>query len=103
MKGLSMTTEATPGNVPLSDQLGLVATDAASVRRDLMALARRDTITNRDRATIGAAIGLIGQEMQRQAEVAELFARDCNTCAHQGKRGNECSYCNGRINWAKKA
>lgn len=99
-------TDATPAadrGSECNDQLGLVATDAASVRRELMALARRDTITDRDRATIGAAIGLIGKELQRQADVAELFARDCNTCAHEGKRGKECSYCHGRINWQKKA
>lgn len=36
-----------------------IATDPASVRRELMALARRDVITDRDRLLIGAAIGLI--------------------------------------------
>lgn len=40
---------------------GLVATDADGVRRELMALARRDVITDRDRVLIGAAIGLIGR------------------------------------------
>lgn len=37
------------------------ATDADSVRRELMALARRDGIglTDRDRIVLGAAIGLI--------------------------------------------
>ncbi len=38
-----------------------VATDADSVRRGLMELARRDVITDRDRVLIGAAIGLIGK------------------------------------------
>ncbi len=109
-----MSDDATPGNVPLSDRLGLVpehaewehlkpygyapghylnrchacnqvttdtdkraitcrpcaeamhrdcgavAPDAASVRRELMALARRDVIADRDRTLIGVAIGLIG-------------------------------------------
>ena len=36
-----------------------VANDPDSVRRELMALARRDVITDRDRLLIGAAIGLI--------------------------------------------
>jgi hypothetical protein len=35
------------------------ATDPSKVRRELMALARRDVITDRDRLLIGAAIGLI--------------------------------------------
>lgn len=38
----------------------VVATDPASVRRELMALALRDVITDRDRVLLGAAIGLIG-------------------------------------------
>lgn len=38
---------------------GNLAPDSASVRRELMALARRDVITDRDRILIGAAIGLI--------------------------------------------
>lgn len=36
-----------------------VATDADSVRRELMAMARRDGISDRDRIVLGAAIGLI--------------------------------------------
>lgn len=36
-----------------------VSTDAASVRRELLALAQRDVITDRDRLVIGAAISLI--------------------------------------------
>lgn len=40
----------------------VVATDADSVRRELMALARRTVITDRDRVLIGAAIGLIGED-----------------------------------------
>jgi hypothetical protein len=36
-----------------------VSTDAESVRRELIALARRDVITDRDRILIGAAISLI--------------------------------------------
>lgn len=38
---------------------GPVSMDPASVKRELMALARRDVITDRDRLLIGAAIGLI--------------------------------------------
>ncbi len=44
---------------PARSNKGPMATDPASVRRELMALARRDAITDRDRLLIGAAIGLI--------------------------------------------
>lgn len=91
----------TPEGVVSSEGLGLVVTDAAGVRRELMALARRDVITHRDRITIGAAISLIGKELERLAELQELSERDCPTCRHNTKGGIGCERpnCHGRIDW----
>lgn len=47
-----------------------VATDPDSLRRELMAIARRGGITDRDRIVLGAAIGALGQNSQAALDVA---------------------------------
>ena len=62
-----------------------VSKEPASVCRELMALARRDVITDRDRILIGMAIGLIGNTHPAalpelsDAEIGRLVDRMDNT------------------------